>query len=104
MAFGSYSSLNSMIPGFKMSNSGSDALGGIDRDKFEAEADLAGQAFTAHAQLKGQQALARAQQYAADKQAEAANNPLNAIGGIFGGALSAFTGGFGVGAAEKLLS
>lgn len=101
MAFGSFGSSTSVVPGFDLSTSGSDALGGIDRDKFETEAGLTGQLFNAKAQLKGQEALARAQQYAADKQFEAATNPLNVIGGIVGDVIGGFTGGLGVGAGKK---
>lgn len=104
MAFGSFGSSTSVVPGFDLSTSGSDALGGIDRERFAAESALAGQAYTAKAQLKGQEALARAQQYAADKQFEAATNPLNVIGGIVGSAIGGFGSGFGAGAAKKWLS
>lgn len=105
MAFGGYGTSLSPVAGFEASSSGLQALSGIDREKFSAEADMATGALSSKAQLEGQKALARAQQYAADKQYAAATDPGRLIAGVFGDVASAavggFTGGLGTAAGKK---
>lgn len=105
MAFGSYGDMTSPVPGFSMSNSATDALGGIEKEEQDRLFGAAGQALSARAAFKGQEALARAQQYAADKQYQAATDPgrliTGMIGSLGGSALSGFTGGLGAAAGKK---
>lgn len=104
MAFGGYGTSLSPVAGFEASSSGLQALSGIDREKFSAEADMATGALSSKVQLEGQKALARAQQYAADKQYEAATNPGRLFAGVVGDVLGGFTGGLGAAAGKKWLA